>query len=81
MILYDPKISEEITKLGGIVTVSYISNWYNVDVLVIQKYKEIYGQYPQTFLDLTERSEYYEQRLRDIERVLKINKIIKQHEK
>ena len=81
-VLYDPKLAEKVTESAKNETeknaMVFISLLYNVDVLVIEKYKEIYGKYPGIPFSNTDiEMDNIKRRLLIISRILKINKIRK----
>ena len=75
---YDHKTIESIKNLKLVkdLEVNIISLIYNVDESIIHKYYEIYGEYPSILNMLNKLNERDHQRLLNIVRSLKLNKII-----
>lgn len=68
-------LSEKITQVSRQYIILYLQNFYNCDIYTLDKYKEIYGDYPDCFIskDLSiEKS-----RILNISRQMKINKLSK----
>jgi len=74
---YKKEMSVEISTMGNKLILLYLQNFYNVNIDVLDKYKQIYGNYPETFiLNNNEEKLYLEKnRLLNISRLLKINKL------
>lgn len=47
---YKKEMSVEISIMGNKLILLYIQNFYNVNIDVLDKYKQIYGNYPETFI-------------------------------
>lgn len=68
---------EMMLSMGDQIRLPYLQYFYKVNKKVLDKYKQIYGNYPETYiLNNNEEKLYLEKnRLLNISRLLKINKL------